>query len=192
VFSAARFVVAVAGIAATTVLPLSATVVIAPSFEEMVRDAREIIVAEAVSSRAAWRSSSQGRFIETTVTFRVDAVVKGAFTRERALSFLGGQIGSTRLDVSDQVQFTRGDRDVLFVSSAGNEASPLVGFNHGRFRIVSGDVILSHDGQPVGIETGRSRGPATLLEAPSSQALSLNSFLAHIRATASVAGVNLR
>jgi hypothetical protein len=178
--------------AAATVLPLRAAVVVAPTFEEMVREAREIYVAEAVGSRAAWRSSAQGRFIETTVTFRVDAVVKGAFTRERSLSFLGGQIGDMRLDVSDQAQFDRGDRDVLFVSAAGGEVSPLVGFNHGRFRIASGDMILSHDGQPVGVEVGRSRGPATLFEVPSSQGVTLNAFLAHIRATASAAGVNLR
>ena len=188
---AARFL-AVAGMAAATVLPLRAAVVVAPTFEEMVREAREILVAEAVSSRAAWRSSAQGRFIETTVTFRVDAVVKGPYTRERSLSFLGGRIGDMRLDVSDQVQFARGDRDVLFVNPADGEVSPLVGFNHGRFRIAAGDVILSHDGQPVGVEAGRSRGPATLFEAPSSQGVTLNAFLAHIRATATAAGVNLR
>jgi hypothetical protein len=158
----------------------------------MVREASQILVAETVATRAAWRSSAQGRFIETTVTFKVDAVVKGAFARERSLTFLGGQIGSMRLDVSDQVQFERGDRDVLFVSPSSGEISPLVGFNYGRFRIAAGGVILSHDGQPVALEARASRGPAMLLEAPLSQAMSLPSFLAHIRATASAAGVDLR
>ena len=187
----ARFL-AIAGVAVAAVLPLRAAVVVPPTFEELVRDARQIVVTETVSTRSVWRSHPDGRFIETLVTFRVDSVVKGAFAQEQTLSFMGGRIGDLSLDVSDQVQFTRGDRDVLFVSGARDEISPLVGFNHGRFRIGAGDVILSHDGQPLGIEAGRTGGVARLLEAPSRGSVSLNSFLAHIRATASAAGVNLR
>jgi hypothetical protein len=189
VLRAARFLAA-AAIAAATVLPLKAAVIAAPTFEEMVKEARQIIVAETVSTRASWRSNAEGRFIETTVTFKVDAVIKGAFVREQTLKFMGGEVGGIGMGVSDMVQFTKGDRDVLFVAEANNPLNALVGFNLGRFRLTSANLVLTHEGQPIGIET-RSGSPS-LLATPMSQGVSLNTFIAHIRTTARSAGVELR
>jgi hypothetical protein len=186
---AARFV-AVAAVAAATVLPLKAAVIAAPTFEEMVKEARQIILAETLATQASWRSSSQGRFIETTVTFKVDGVIKGPFVREQTLKFMGGEVGDIGMGVSDMVRFTKGDRDVLFVAEATNPLNALVGFNQGRFKLTGENIVLTHEGQPLGIE-GR-RGSPSLLATPLSQGVSLNSFIAHIRTTADTAGVSLR
>jgi len=184
---------AVAVIATATVFPLKAASVIQPTFDELVTEARQIILAETVSSRSALVSNAYGRFIETTVTFKVDSVIKGAFIRERSLTFLGGQVGDMVMEVSDMVQFKVGDRDVLFVNDADKPISPIVGFNHGRFRVTRDNFVLTHDGQPLGIEASRSsRGPARLFAAPMSQGVTLNGFIAHIRTTAIAAGVSLR
>jgi putative lipoic acid-binding regulatory protein len=189
VLTPARFLV-VAVIAVATVLPLSATTVETPTFEQLIADAQQIFVAQTVSRRASWRSSAAGRYIETAVTFRIDAMIKGGFARERTLRFLGGQVGEVRLDVSDMVQFEVGDRDVLFVNDANNPASPIVGFMHGRFRISSDDTVLTHDGLPIAIDS--RRGPGRLLAAPNTQSVSLTSFVAQIRSAADAAGISLR
>jgi len=181
---------AVAVIAAATVLPIKAAVIAAPTFEEMVKDASQILLAETVATRASWRSTSQGRFIETAVTFKIDGVIKGAFVREQTLKFMGGEVGGIGMGVSDMVQFARGDRDVLFVAEANNPLNALVGFNQGRFRVTGDNSVLTHEGQPVGVQS--RRGFPSLLAAPMSQGVSLNSFIAHIRTTADAAGVSLR
>jgi hypothetical protein len=170
---------------------MSAAVVIEPAFEELVREAQAVLLTEAVSSRSSWRSGPDGRFIETTVTFRVDAVIKGAFVRERSLSFLGGRVGETTLSVSDMLQFNIGDRDVLFVADAGNLASPIVGFNHGRFKVTRDDTIVTFEEHAFSMDISRS-GSSRLFAAPLDQAVTVNGFLAHIRATAAAAGISLR
>lgn len=169
----------------------TAAVVVEPSFEELVREAREIIVSEVASSRADWRSGPDGRHIETTVTFKVDEVVKGAPGRERSLTFLGGRVGDMELSVSDMPTFTVGDRDVLFVDDEEDSISPIVGLNHGRFRITREGVVLTHESQTFGMEVERN-GVSRFLAAPRGPALTLNAFLAHIRATAAAAGISLR
>ncbi len=160
------------------------------SLEEMVKEARQVVVSEAVGKRSYWRDSDQGRFIETAVTFQVDAVIKGTFTREITLKFLGGEVGEIGMGVSDMVEFSTGDRDVLFIAEANNPINALVGFNLGRFRVTRENTVLNHEGQPIGVES--RRGSPSLLTAPMSQGVSLNTFIAHIRTTATAAGVDLR
>lgn len=188
-FKAPRFLT-VAGITAATVLPLRAMVV-EPTLAEMVAEAQQIIVTRAASSRSYWKTTSEGRVIETAVTFQVDAVIKGEFARERTLRFLGGRVGDTEMKVWDQEEFRAGERDLLFVNEADSPVSPIVGMMHGRFRITSGDIVQNHAGQPLAIDA-RVPGAPQLLESPMGQGVSLNSFIAHIRTTARSAGVDLR
>jgi hypothetical protein len=185
-----RTTLAVAAVTAALTLPVTAAVVLPASFEELVAEAQNILIVETVATRSSMRSGPDGRFIETAVTFKVDGVVKGAFVRQATLRFLGGTVGDLTMQVSDMVQFTKGDRDVLFVADANNPLNALVGFNQGRFRIGRGDVVLTHEGQPLGIQS--QRGSPSLFASPMSQGVSLNTFIAHIRTTANAAGVNLR
>ncbi len=177
---------------AASAVPVKAAVVIEPTLADMVAEAEQIVVARAISSRSYWKSTAEGQVIETAVTFQVAAVIKGNFSQELTLRFLGGRVGDMEMKVSDQVEFRAGDRDLLFVNDAGNPVSPIVGFMYGRFRITNEDVVLNHEGQPFALDARGSSGSPRLLEAPMSQGTTLSSFIAHIRMTARAAGVGLR
>ena len=148
------------------VWPTRATTVIAPSFDELVSQADTIFIGEVVERRSAWETRSDGRSIVTIVTFDVTRVLKGRVGLRTELTFLGGTIGEVTLDVPDMPKFRVGDRDVLFVSPERNAVSPLVGFSHGRFRIVRDVVtgaqqVRAHDGRPVvmGLDAGKPVTP---------------------------------
>src|SRR5262245_1197429 len=79
----------------------SPTVVIAPTFDELVARSETIFVGHAVDSRSELRTSSTGRAIFTHVTFNVERVLKGRLGPVTELTFLGGTVGDLRLEVSD-------------------------------------------------------------------------------------------
>ena len=137
---------AMAGVAgSTTVIP--------PSFDALVAGAGTIFVGETVGTRAIWVSTPQGRAIRTQVTFKVEDVWKGAVGAVTQLEFLGGTIGETTMEVIGMPTFTVGQRSVLFVA-ASRQASPLVGFMHGRMRVerdyAGVDRVRTHDGRSLG------------------------------------------
>lgn len=135
------------------VVAASSTTVIQPTFDELVSQAQIIFQGEVADRASEWEASSQGPSIITRVTFSVANVLKGQAGTTVQLTFLGGTIGDTTLTVSDMPRFLVGDRDVLFVSPDLHAVSPLVGFAHGRFRIIrdpvtGADEVRTHDGQP--------------------------------------------
>lgn len=140
----------------------TSTVVIPPSFEELVARARTIFVGEVIDQRARWDSTPQGRSIVTLVTFKVEDVWKGAVGPITQLEFLGGTIDDVSLEVSGVPIFKTAQRDILFVGGETRAMSPLVGFMHGRLRVerVSGvDRVRAFDGRSLGstAEIGRPR-----------------------------------
>jgi len=125
---------------ASSVIPLG--------FEDIVSEARNILRAEVVDTRA--ERSSSGR-IHTVVTFRVERVLKGSPDRTLvALRFLGGVIGDEAMVVSGMPRFAPGDRDVLCLGEEAGAISPLVGLMQGRFRVLRGpggeEFATLHDG----------------------------------------------
>lgn len=132
--------------------PLQATVVIAPTFEQLVDGAREIFVGEVVSRESQWVNTAGGPTIVTLVTFSIVEGLKGGLLTQTSLEFLGGTVGETTLEVSGMPEFRVGDRDVVFVG-ARNAVSPLVDFAYGRVRIVRDatgiDSVRLHDGRPL-------------------------------------------
>lgn len=137
-----------------------ATSVISPDFGSMVSRAELIFTGRVTSQRAEWREIDKRRSIVTVVTFEVLDVQKGHAGRVVELQFLGGTIGDTTLDVSMMPKFSRGARSVLFVEKRGGQASPLVGFYHGRFFVREDDGIENHDGTALTdvSEVGRAHG----------------------------------
>jgi hypothetical protein len=118
------------------------------------------------------------------VTFDVERVIKGRLGLVTELTFLGGTVGNLRMEVVDMPRFARGDRDLLFVSSLVNAASPLVGFAHGRLRLehdpVDGlDRVRTHDGRPIGSVADIARPPSPSLQAP--RAMTLADFTTRLR-----------
>ena len=165
--------------------PARPTTIVAPTFQELVSRAEQVVVAQVVARRSTWALSRSGRSIVTDVTFLIERTIKGPAYAERSLEFLGGTVGDDALHVDGIPQFQVGDRDVLFIADSGRPASPVVGFTYGRFRIVRDprtglETIRTHDGRPLAslAEVGNGRPPA--FAAP--RALSLDEFVRAIDA----------
>lgn len=132
---------------------LSATTVAGPSFEQMVERAEVIFTGRMTGQRSEWRNIEGKPAILTFTTFEVLEVHKGSPGAQMELQFLGGTVGDATLEVAAIPKFKRGDRVVLFVEKNGINASPLVGFYHGKFSLqadgAGGESVAHHDGSPV-------------------------------------------
>jgi hypothetical protein len=146
-----------------TINPALATTVIAPTFDELVSRADLIFTGQVISQHSEWRNTDGQKSIVTIVKFGVEDVQKGRAGITVKLQFLGGAIGAVTLDVSDMPKFTQGERVVLFVEKDSINASPLIGFYHGKFslrRDASGrDSVLKHNGEVLAdvAEIGRAK-----------------------------------
>jgi hypothetical protein len=130
------------------------TTVIPPTFESLVSSASTIFVGQVMDVRAEWFATRDGRAIKTHVTFKVEDVWKGSVGAVTQLEFLGGTVGSTRMEVVGMPVFREGQRTVLFVSGGQRTVSPLVGFYHGRMRVERDpfgvDRVRTYDGRSLG------------------------------------------
>jgi hypothetical protein len=162
-----------------------ATSVIAPDYETMVQQADLIFTGRMVSQHGEWREFAGKRSIVTIVKFEVLGVQKGHPGGSVELQFLGGTVGDTTLDVTAMPKFKKAERTVLFVQGNGVNASPVVGFYHGKFRVESdgqGQDFMTHpDGTPLTdiseIGKAHSRRAGT-------RALSLSEFTSKVSETA--------
>ena len=160
---ALRSCLSLAVVFALALAPSSATSVIAPTFDQLVSRADLIFTGQALSHRTEWRNQGGQKSIVTLVTFGVRALHKGRADATVTLQFLGGTIDDVTLDVSEMPKFKPGERVVLFVEKNGVNASPLLGFYHGKFslrREADGrDTVLAHDGEPLAgvAEMGRPK-----------------------------------
>lgn len=161
---------------------LFATSVLAPDFAAMVREADLIFTGRMTGQHAEWRKIGSQRSIVTLVRFEVLATHKGQATREVELQFLGGRIDQASLEVESIPKFHVGDRVVLFVEQNGVNASPLVGFFHGKFDVLSDGTMTHYDGAPMNdvAEIGRSRAKRVA----SQRALAHDEFAGKIRTAA--------
>jgi hypothetical protein len=115
---------------------IHATTVVPPTFDDMVARSQTVFVGQTLDVRSQWVSTSSGPAIVTRVTFKVLRTLKGELGGQTVLEFLGGTVGEYRMEVVGMPRFRAGDEDVLFVDERGQPASPIVGFMHGRFRIL--------------------------------------------------------
>ncbi len=138
---------------------LNATSVLPPDFNAMVRQADLIFTGRMTGQRAEWRKIEGQRSIVTLVRFEVIGVHKGRGGPVIELQFLGGKIGQASLDVDSIPKFHVDERVVLFVEQNGVAASPLVGFFHGKFNVLTDGTVTHHDGAPLGdvADIGKSR-----------------------------------
>jgi hypothetical protein len=154
--------------------------VIAPTFEVMVARAQTVFVGQTLDVRSQWVSTSSGPAIVTRVTFRVIRTLKGELGAQTQLEFLGGTVGEYRMEVPGIPRFRVGDEDVLFVDERGQPVSPVVGFMHGRFRVLDEPgtgrrLVARHDFAP--LVSVSEIGAATVSpRVASARALSLQAF----------------
>jgi hypothetical protein len=176
---------------ASFVFQSAATSVVAPRFEILVDRADLIVTAQVVSQRSEWRNSNGQRSIMTLISFAVQQVHKGRANSTVTLQFLGGTVGDTTLDVSDMPKFKPGERVVLFVEGNGMNASPLVGFFHGKFVLqkdgTGRDTVLQHNGEPLLTVAELGRAKSANIGAPPGRSVSHEEFSSLIRQRLSAA-----
>ncbi|HWN96348.1 MAG TPA: hypothetical protein VNT99_15060, partial [Methylomirabilota bacterium] len=143
-----------------------ATSVLAPRFETLVDRAELIFTGHVISQRTEWRNGNGQKSIVTLVSFAVQQVHKGRAAATVTLQFLGGTIGDVTLEVAEMPKFKAGERVVLFVEGNGVNASPIIGFFHGRFLLrkdrVGREAVWQYNGEPLAAvnEIGRGKRAA--------------------------------
>ena len=161
----------------------TATTVIPPNFDELVSRAQIIFEGEVTGLQSQWIGEGAEHRIVTYVTFKVDDVLKGDAGTTYSMRMLGGTVDGRTMEVSDAPKFKVGDHDLLFVENNGSQFIPLVGIQHGRFRIQqdqSGhEMLLTGENQP--LRDVSQLGSAEAAVAASKSALSLNDFKSAIR-----------
>ena len=164
-------------------LVASATTVIPPTFDELVSRAQVIFEGEVTGLQSQWIGEGAERRIVTYVTFKVDDALKGDPGATYSMRMLGGTVDGRTMAVTDAPKFKVGDHDLLFVENNGSQFIPLVGIQHGRFRIQQDQTgrasLLTGAGQPLADVNQLGGDESTL--AHSKTSLSLNDFKAAIR-----------
>jgi hypothetical protein len=148
-----RLLATLAALSLVTV-PLGATTVIPPTFEQLVASAEIVFEGEVLDTRSRIENERDGRVIVTAVQFRVAKVLKGTVGTTTTLEFLGGTVDDLTYRIEGLPVFTKGDRDVIFAVTSQRLISPLVGISHGRVRIVrdpatNADLVRRFDGTPL-------------------------------------------
>ena len=131
----------------------SATTVIPPDFDELVRRAQVIFEGEVTGLQSQWIGEGAEHRIVTFITFKVDETLKGNAGPTYTMRMLGGTVDGETMEVTDAPKFKVGDHDLLFVENNGSQFIPLVGSQHGRFRIqkdqAGNDTVMTGEGQPL-------------------------------------------
>lgn len=133
---------------------VTATTVIPPTFEQLVQQAELIFQGTVTDVKSVSEGEGAQRHISTYVTFQVEDIVKGNPGKSYTIRMLGGTVGDLTMEITDTPKFHQGDREVLFVEHNYDQFVPLVGINHGHFRVqrddASGrDILLNGEGEPV-------------------------------------------
>ena len=131
-----------------------ATVVIPPTFEELVGQAELIFQGTVTNVRSVWEGEGAQRHIETYVTFQVGENVKGDAGSSYTIRMLGGTVGDESMVVVCAPKFQVGDREILFVEHNYDQFVPLVGIDHGHFQVqrdgqTGRDILVNGHGEPV-------------------------------------------
>ncbi len=172
----------------------NATTVIPPKFDELVSRAQVIFDGEVTGLQSQWIGEGAQHRIVTFVTFKVNEAIKGDPGSTYSMRMLGGTVDGRTMEVSDAPRFKVGDRSVLFVENNGTQFIPLVGIQHGRFRVQkdqSGrETLVTGEGQP--LADVNQLGGDEQATAKSRAALSLNDFKSAIRSRISQQGASAK
>ena len=158
----------------------NATTVIPPNFDDLVSRAEVIFDGEVTKVQSQWIGEGAEHRIVTFVTFKVDDALKGEPGTSYSMRMLGGTVDGQTMEVTDAPKFQVGDHDLLFVENNGRQFIPLVGIQHGRFRIQKDETVTTGEGQPLTDVNQLGGNEATL--AKSKPALSLHAFKNAIQA----------
>ncbi len=160
-----------------------ATTVIPPNFDELVSRAEVIFEGEVTNVQSQWIGEGAEHRIVTFVTFKVDDALKGEPGSSYSIRMLGGTVDGRTMEVTDAPKFKVGDHDMLFVENNGRQFIPLVGIQHGRFRVqkdqAGRDTLTT--GQGLALADVNQLGGDEAAMAKSKPALSLHDFKSAIQ-----------
>ena len=161
----------------------NATIVIPPTFDELVSRAQIIFEGQVTGLKSQWIGEGAEHRIVTYVTFKVDDTLKGDAGATYSIRMLGGTVDGRTMEVSDAPKFKVGDHDVLFVENNGSQFIPLVGIQHGRFRVqkdqTGRSTLVTGDGEPLADVSQLGGNEESV--ARSKAALSLDNFKSIVR-----------
>jgi hypothetical protein len=147
---------------------VTATSVVPPTFEQLVQQAELIFQGTVTDVRSIWEGEGAQRHIDTYVTFQIDENVKGHATSSYTIRMLGGTVGDETMEVTDSPKFKVGDREILFVEHNNEQFIPLVGIDHGHFRVqreeqTGRDIVTNSEGEAIRdlAQLGRNQEAAT-------------------------------
>ena len=129
-----NFLVMLAALLAGTA-SLTATVVIPPTFEQLVDQAQEIFQGTVTDVKSQWIGEGDERHIVSYITFQVKDALKGAPGKSYTMRQFGGTVDGETMFVGDGPKFQVGDEDIVFVENNGSQVIPLVGLMYGRFHV---------------------------------------------------------
>jgi hypothetical protein len=161
----------------------SATTVIPPKFDDLVSRAQVIFEGEVTNLHSQWIGEGAEHRIVTYVTFKVDDALRGEPGESYSMRMLGGTVDGRTMEVTDAPKFKVGDHDLLFVENNGSQFIPIVGIEHGRFRITKDpagrEILTTNQGNPV--TNVNLLGTTQEEMAQNAPAMSLNDFKAAVK-----------
>lgn len=149
-----------AALALLVAAPAQATTLVQLDLAQLVDTAEGVFTGTAVHSEVVPSGDGQSPF--TFVTFEVESSFKGTFPgREVTLRFHGGALEDSVTVVHGMPEFTVGETYLVFIHGNGVEASAVLGWIQGQFRVareaLSGkSILVDWRGAPIlGISGGR-------------------------------------
>lgn len=130
----ANFLVTLASLLAG-IASVTATTVVAPTFEQLVDQAQEIFQGTVTEVKSQWIGEGDQRHIVSYITFQVKDSLKGAPGKTFTMRAFGGTVDGESMFIGDGPRFQVGDEDIVFVENNGSQVVPLVGLMHGRFHV---------------------------------------------------------
>src|SRR5260370_1983658 len=94
---------------------VSATIVVPPTFEQLVQQAELIFQGTVTDVRSVWEGEGAQRHIDTYIRFQIDENVKGNATSSYTLRVLSGTVGDETMAVTDSPKLKVGHREIVFV-----------------------------------------------------------------------------
>lgn len=174
-----------------------ATIAKPTDFRALLQKADVVFHGRVTAKQSSWTLHNGRKAIMTAVSFTVVDIQKGNAGPALSLSFLGGTVGETTLEVDGIPTFEVGEECVVFARTNGLGGCPVVGLYHGKLTITedvkSGEArLLRHNNLPLtavaelGRESDEATGPA-LVRPPPTGPLTLAQFKAIVRAEAQLA-----
>src|SRR5437762_2577508 len=125
-----------AGIVGLAPAGVHATVLIPADLGELSREAAAIVRGRIVACHATW--ADDHRSIDTVVTVRVDAWLKGSLGDFVSFRVPGGELGRYRSIFVGAPEFAIDERVIVFLAVRGPAVPHVLGLSQGVFRLVPG------------------------------------------------------